>query len=46
MQKNIYSHGSRFRPSELVHRVTGKQLDSTEYLAGTTAKYREIYGLG
>lgn len=46
LQKNIYSHGSRFKPSELVHRVTGKQLDSSEYLAGITAKYREIYALG
>lgn len=46
LTEHIYQHGSRFTPSELVQRVTGKPMGADDYVAGLTAKYRAIYRLG
>lgn len=45
LKENIYQHGSRYTPKELVHRVTGKPMGADDYVKGLTAKYREVYGL-
>lgn len=45
LKEKIYSQGKRYRPKELVLRVTGKPMGAEDYVAGLSAKYREIYGL-
>ncbi|MBS1719162.1 MAG: carboxypeptidase M32 [Armatimonadetes bacterium] len=45
LRENMYQHGCRYAPKELVLKLTGKPLDPTDYLTGITAKYRAIYGL-
>lgn len=46
LQRNIYSKGRKYPPKELVMQVTGKPMGAEDYVAGLTAKYSEIYGLG
>jgi len=43
--EKVYRHGSKYKPTELIHRVTGKPLGPEDYLAGITSKYRAVYGL-
>lgn len=45
LTEKIYSQGRKYTPKELVLRVTGKPIDPSDYIAGLTAKYRDIYGL-
>lgn len=45
LRDRIYSHGSRYTPSELVRKVTGKDLDAGPYIRYLRDKYSEIYGL-
>jgi carboxypeptidase Taq len=45
LRENIYAHGQRFTPKELVQRVTGKPMGADDLIAGLTSKYSEIYGL-
>ncbi len=45
LQKNMYSKGCYYTPKELVMKVTGKPISADDYLAGLTAKYKEIYDL-
>lgn len=45
LQEKIYRQGRKYKPAELVQRVTGKKMDASDYLAGITAKYRDIYSL-
>jgi carboxypeptidase Taq len=45
LRENIHSQGSRYRPRDLVRRVTGEERDSRflqEYLAG---KFKDLYDL-
>lgn len=42
---NVYVHGQKFTPKELVIRVTGKPMGAEDYLSGLRAKYSEIYNL-
>jgi len=42
---NIYQHGRKFTPAELLRRVTGGDLTVTNYLRYITDKYSEIYEL-
>lgn len=45
MSDNIYRHGSRYEPDELVERVTGRPLDTAPYLKYLNDKYSELYAL-
>ncbi len=45
LQQNIYRHGKKFMPTELVQRTTGGPLDSGPYVNYLKKKYGEIYGL-
>ena len=45
LRENIYCHGSKFTPVELVERVTGKSMDSRPYLNYLQNKYSDIYNL-
>lgn len=45
LQLKIYRKGRSMTPKELALHVTGKPMDPTDYLAGLTKKYSEIYGL-
>ncbi|MDR5682632.1 MAG: carboxypeptidase M32 [Armatimonadota bacterium] len=42
---NVYRHGRKFLPHELVQRVTGRPLEPQPYLLYLKAKYSQIYGL-
>lgn len=46
LRDNIYQHGSRYTPDELVQRVTGKPMQAEDYIRELTAKYRALYKLG
>jgi carboxypeptidase Taq len=43
--ENIYQHGSKFTPSELVERVTGGPIRIEPYIAYLRTKYGELYAL-
>ncbi len=45
LREKIYRQGRRYSPKDLVLRVTGKPMGAEAYLAGLSAKYREIYGI-
>jgi len=45
LRENIYQHGRKYDPNELVERVTGKSLDIQPYIEYLTQKYSAIYGL-
>ena len=45
LSENLYTHGSRFYPDELLARLTGGALDTAPLLSYLNAKYSEIYGL-
>jgi len=45
LQEKIYSQGRKYKPKDLVMRVTGKPMGAEDYLAGLDKKYREIYGI-
>jgi carboxypeptidase Taq len=46
LRERIYSQGKRYRPSDLVTRLTGRPMEPADWLAYAQAKYRGIYGLG
>jgi carboxypeptidase Taq len=39
---NLYRHGRKFKPNELVRRITGEQMSTAPYLAYLHAKYAEM----
>jgi carboxypeptidase Taq len=45
LRKNIHQHGGKFKPAELVKRVTGETMQAEPFLAYLRHKYGEIYGL-
>ena len=45
LRENIYRHGSRYYPDELVEKVTGRPLDPAPYLRYLKSKFGELYGL-
>lgn len=45
LRENVYRHGKKFTPAELVKRITGGPLDSGPYVKYLKTKYGEIYGL-
>lgn len=42
---NVYQHGSRYLPMDLVERATNKPLEVKPFLSYLTRKYSDLYGL-
>jgi len=45
LRKNIHAHGMRYRPEQLVERVTGKPLLHQPLIDYLRGKYGQLYGL-
>jgi carboxypeptidase Taq len=45
LRANVHQFGRKFKPQELVQRVTGSKIDPEPYLQYLETKYRGIYGL-
>lgn len=45
LRENVHSHGSRYRPSQLLERATGAKLDARPYLAYLEEKFGRLYEL-
>jgi carboxypeptidase Taq len=45
LRENVYRHGRRYDPDELVERTTGHPPDTTPYLRYLKSKFGELYGL-
>jgi carboxypeptidase Taq len=45
LAENIYRHGRKFEPNELIPRATGEPPQSRSYIAYLKRKYGEIYGI-
>jgi len=45
LREHIHRHGRKFRPQELVRKVTGTGIDAGPYVRYLKRKYGEIYGL-
>lgn len=45
MQRAIHEHGRRYKPKDLVRRVTGREIDPEPYLRYLERKYGELYRL-
>lgn len=45
LRENIYHHGSKYEPNELIERVTGGQLRIEPYIQYLRNKYGELYTL-
>lgn len=45
LQQHLYSKGRSLRPKDLIRQVTGKAMDTSDYLEGLHAKYSAIYGI-
>jgi carboxypeptidase Taq len=42
--KNVHSYGNLYDPSELIRKITGKELDVKPYLNYLNEKYSKLYG--
>jgi carboxypeptidase Taq len=42
---NLYRHGAKFTPSDLIKRATGEPMTMRPYLAYLRSKYGELYRL-
>ena len=45
LRENVYRHGKRYDPDELVERATGRPLDTGPYLRYLRGKFGGLYGL-
>jgi carboxypeptidase Taq len=45
MHENLYRHGRKFTPKQLISNATGEAMQSRDYMAYLKAKYSAIYGL-
>ena len=45
MREKVHRHGAKFKPQELVQRITGGKIDKEPYLRYLTRKYSDIYQL-
>jgi carboxypeptidase Taq len=45
LRANVHRFGRKYRPQELVERVTGTRIDPEPYLQYLETKYRGVYGL-
>ena len=46
LRENLYRHGRKFTPDELVQRATGGPMSIEPYMAYLRGKYGELYRLG
>ena len=45
LTENLYRHGSKFTPNDLIKRATGEPMTMQPYLAYLRSKYGELYSL-
>jgi len=45
LRTNLYQHGRKFTPNELLARITGGPLSTAPWIAYVRAKYGDIYGI-
>jgi carboxypeptidase Taq len=45
MRDKVHRHGAKFKPQELVQRITGNNIDQEPYLRYLVKKYSAIYQL-
>jgi carboxypeptidase Taq len=45
LRHNLYRHGRKFRPDELIERATGSPMSIAPYVAYLRGKYGELYRL-
>jgi len=45
LTENIYQHGSKFQPEELIVRATGEPLQTRSYIGYLKTKFGDLYGL-
>jgi carboxypeptidase Taq len=45
LQENVYRHGRKFTPNELLERVTGEPISAAYWTRYIRAKFGELYGL-
>ena len=45
LRENVHRHGAKFKPQELVERITGSRISPEPYLNYLTEKFEDIYGL-
>jgi carboxypeptidase Taq len=45
LRENLYQHGAKFPPADLLRRVTGSDLQVAPYIAHLRAKFGELYDL-
>jgi carboxypeptidase Taq len=45
LRENVYRHGRKFTPAELLRRVTGSELSAQPWIEYARIKFSEIYGL-
>ncbi len=45
LREHVHRYGSKYRPQELVEKVTGEKINSQPYLDYLKTKYAEIYGI-
>jgi carboxypeptidase Taq len=45
LQSNVYKHGRKFTPSELIERVTGRALTPEPWIAYVRQKFGALYGI-
>ncbi len=45
MQRNVYDHGAKFEPLELMRRATGEGINTGPYLKYLTTKFEDLYDL-
>jgi len=45
LHENIHKHGRKYKPQDLVRRVTGSVITPAPYIRYLTLKYSDIYGL-
>ncbi len=43
LRENVHQHGARYKPNELVEKVTGKPIGPDDYLEGIRAKVKALY---
>ena len=45
LRANVHKHGRKYKPQDLVQKVTGSRITSVPYIRYLTRKYSDIYGL-
>jgi carboxypeptidase Taq len=43
--ENVHRHGRKYAPVDLIHKVTGGEIETGPYLGYLRAKYSTMYGL-